>query len=60
MTIINVYEVEPTHGGALIRHALEFSGPLTRPLRWLGVTRAYRRSLDDEIRHCVEFAQARS
>ena len=60
MTIINVYEVEPTDGGSRIRHALEFTGPLSGPLRWLGVTRVYRRSLDDEIRHCIEFAQTGS
>ena len=60
MTIINVYEVEATHGGTLIRHAFEMSGPLSGPLRWLGVARLYRNSLDDEIRHCVELAQAGS
>ena len=60
MTIINVYEIEPTDDGSRIRHAFEMSGPLSGPLRWLGVARLYRSSLDDEIRHCVEFAQARS
>jgi hypothetical protein len=60
MTIINVYEIEPTAGGSRIRHAFEMSGPLAEFLRWLGVPRLYRASLDDEIRHCVEIAQARA
>jgi uncharacterized protein YndB with AHSA1/START domain len=60
MHIVNVYEIEPTDGGSRIRHAFEMSGPLSGPLRWLGVARLYRSSLDDEIRHCIEFAQARS
>jgi hypothetical protein len=59
MTIINVYEIEPTDAGSRIRHAFEVSGPLSGPLRWLGIARMYRSSLDDEIRHCIEFAQAR-
>jgi hypothetical protein len=60
LTIINVYELEPIDGGSRIRHAFEFSGPLSGPIRWLGIARIYRSSLDDEIRHCVEFAQARA
>jgi uncharacterized protein YndB with AHSA1/START domain len=60
MTIVNVYEIEPTDGGSRIRHAFEMSGPVSEVLRWLGVPRLYRASLDDEIRHCVEFAMARS
>jgi hypothetical protein len=60
MTIINVYEIEPIDGGSRIRHAFEFSGPLSVPVRWLGIAGLYRSSLNDEIRHCVEFAQARS
>jgi Polyketide cyclase / dehydrase and lipid transport len=60
MHIINVYEIEPTEGGSRIRHALEMSGPLAELARWLGIARPYRSSLDDEIRHCVEFAQTRS
>jgi len=60
MTIVNVYEVEPIDGGSRIRHAFEMWGPLSEILRWLGVARAYRSSLDDEIRHCIEFAQTRS
>ena len=60
MRIVNVYEITPTAAGSRIRHAFEVSGPLSGPLRWLGVARLYRRSLDDEIRHCVELAKTRS
>lgn len=60
MHIVNVYEIEPFEGGSRIRHAFEMSGPLSEVLRWLGIPRLYRASLHDEIRHCVEFAQARS
>ena len=60
MRIVNVYEIEPIDGGSRIRHAFEMSGPLSGPLRWLAVARLYRSSLDDEIRHCVESAQARA
>jgi hypothetical protein len=60
LRIVNVYEVEPTDGGSRIRHAFEMSGPLSGPLRWLGVARLYRSSLDDEIGHCIEFAQAQA
>jgi hypothetical protein len=59
MTIVNVYEVEPGGAGARIRHAFEVSGPLSGPLRWLGIARAYRSSLDDEISHCIAVAQRR-
>jgi hypothetical protein len=60
LRIVNVYEVERTDDGSRIRHALEMAGPLSGPLRWLGAARAYQRSLEDEIRHLVEFAQAGS
>jgi uncharacterized protein YndB with AHSA1/START domain len=60
LTTINVYEIEATAGGSRIRHAIEMSGPLSGPIRWLGVARLYRSSLEDEIRHCVELAQTRS
>jgi polyketide cyclase/dehydrase/lipid transport protein len=56
LQIINVYQVDPTSRGCRIRHALEMSGPLSAPIRWLGGARAYRRSLEDEIRHCIELA----
>jgi hypothetical protein len=48
LTIINVYEAEPTAGGCRVRHALEVSGPLsslTRPF----LSGMYRRKLDAEV-----------
>jgi hypothetical protein len=60
MTTINVYEIEPSNGGSRVRHAIEMSGPLSEPIRWLGVARMYRSSLHDEVRRCIELAQARS
>ncbi len=61
LRIVNVYEVEPLEGGgSRIRHAFEIAGPMSGPLRWIGVARLYRSSLDDEIRHCVEFAQSQA
>jgi len=58
LRIVNVYEVEAASGGSRIRHAFEISGPMAGPLRWIGVARAYRASLRDEIRHLVELAEA--
>lgn len=58
MTIVNVYEIEPMNGGSRVRHAFEMSGPLSVLLRWMGIARLYRASLDDEIRHCLELAGA--
>jgi hypothetical protein len=61
LRIVNVYEVEPLEGGgSRIRHAFEIAGPMSGPLRWIGVARLYRSSLDDEIRHCVEFARSQA
>lgn len=61
LRIVNVYEVEPLDGGgSRIRHAFEMAGPLSGPLRWLGVARLYRSSLDDEIRHCIALARSRA
>src|SRR5688572_5228441 len=61
LRIVNVYEVEPLESGrSRIRHAFEIAGPMSGPLRWIGVARLYRSSLDDEIRHCVEFAQSQT
>jgi Polyketide cyclase / dehydrase and lipid transport len=58
--IVNVYEVEPTERGARVRHALEFSGPLARPTRWLGVHRLYRKWLGKEVTAVIELAAARA
>ena len=48
LTIINVYEVEPTATGSRIRHAFEISGPIASIVR-LGVGREYQRRLDAEV-----------
>lgn len=60
LRIVNVYEVAPIDGGSRIRHAFEISGPMSGPLRWIGVARAYQSSLEDEIRHCVEMAKTQN
>ena len=56
MTVINTYEVEPTADGARVRHALEVSGPISRPMRWARVDRVYQRLLDDEVSKVVSMA----
>ena len=48
LTIINIYEVEPTDGGARIRHAFDIAGPIV-PLVRLAVGRTYQRRLDAEV-----------
>jgi uncharacterized protein YndB with AHSA1/START domain len=60
LKIVNVYEVEPTDAGSRIRHALEFSGALARPVRWIGLDRIYRRLLEREVRAVIELAGARA
>ena len=60
LSIVNVYEIEPTPVGARVHHAFEMSGPFSGPIRWLGIARLYRRLLDTEIRDCIALAQARS
>jgi len=54
--IVNVYEVEPAGSGARIRHALEFSGPLSVPMRRVGIPRIYRRQLDEEVGKVIALA----
>ena len=56
MTIINVYEVEPTANGARIRHAFEVSGPLASVTRLIGLDRMYQRRLDAEVAAVVRMA----
>ena len=58
--IVNIYEVEPTDRGTRVRHALEFSGRLARPLRWMGLGRLYRRLLEREVRAVITLAAARA
>jgi hypothetical protein len=56
MTIINVYEVEPTARGARVRHAFEVSGPIASVTRALGLARMYQRRLDEEVAAVVRMA----
>ena len=55
MTIINIYEVEPTERGARIRHAFEVSGPIA-PLVQVAAARIYRRQLEEEVRAVARVA----
>jgi Polyketide cyclase / dehydrase and lipid transport len=56
LTIINVYEVEPTAAGARVRHAFEVSGPIAGVAR-LGLARAYRRQLEHEVAAVIRLAK---
>ena len=56
--VINIYEVEPTGSGARIRHALEFSGPLSGPMRRVGIPRIYRRQLDEEVARVIDLVRS--
>ena len=58
MTIINFYEVEPTAGGARVRHAFEVSGPIASLTRALGLARMYQRRLDEEVAAVVRMASS--
>jgi hypothetical protein len=58
MRIINVYEVEPTAGGARVRHAFEVSGPIASTTRALGLARMYQRRLHDEVAAVVRMASS--
>ncbi len=50
MTIVNVYEVEPTPtGGSRIRHAFEISGPMGTIARVIGLRRVYGPKLAAEV-----------
>ena len=56
MTIVNVYEVEPTVHGTRVRHAFEVSGPLASVTRLVGLDRMYQRKLDDEVAAVIRIA----
>jgi hypothetical protein len=56
MTVVNTYEVEPTPGGAHIRHALEVSGPLAGVTRLIRLDRVYQGWLDKEVGKLIEMA----
>ena len=55
LTIINVYEVEPTGRGCRVRHAFEVSGPIAGVAR-LGLARAYQRQLVAEVADVIRIA----
>ena len=60
LRIVNVYEVEPTSGGARVRHAFEIGGPLATPARWFGLGRAYRGALEREVAAVIRLARERA
>jgi hypothetical protein len=55
LTIINVYEVEPTAAGSRVRHAFEVSGPISGLVRPL-LSGMYRRKLDAEVDAVIRLA----
>lgn len=55
--IVNVYEVERTASGARIRHALEFSGPISGAMKIAGVGLVYRRQLGNEVARVIDLAR---
>jgi hypothetical protein len=56
MTIVNIYEVEPTARGARVRHAFEVSGPIASVTRLVGLDRMYQRQLDAEVAAVMRIA----
>ena len=56
MTIVNIYEVEPTTRGARVRHAFEVSGPIASATRLIGLDRMYQRQLNDEVAAVIRIA----
>ena len=48
LTVINVYEVEPTGAGSRIRHAFEVSGPISAVVRPF-LAGIYRKQLEAEV-----------
>jgi hypothetical protein len=57
LTVVQTYEVSPTANGSSVRHVLEISGPLSGPLRWVGVNRLYQGWLDKEVVSLIEMAR---
>lgn len=55
LTIINIYEVEPTTIGSRIRHAFEVSGPIAGIARVL-LSRMYTKQLEHEVRAVARMA----
>ena len=57
MTIINVYEVEPTPGGgSRIRHAFQIEGPMGAFARLIGLGRVYTKKLQAEVEAVARMA----
>ena len=57
MTIVNVYEVEPTAaGGSRIRHAFQIEGPMGAFARVIGLGRVYAKKLDAEVEAVARMA----
>ena len=56
MTIVNIYEVEPTPRGARVRHAFEVSGPIASATRLIGLDRMYQHQLDEEVAAVIRIA----
>ena len=58
MTIVNVYEVEPTAaGGSRIHHAFRIEGPMGMVARLLGLGRVYTRKLEAEVEAVARMAR---
>jgi Polyketide cyclase / dehydrase and lipid transport len=55
LTIVNVYEVEPSAPGCRVRHALEISGPIAGVVRPF-LAGMYRRKLDAEVLAVIRLA----
>ena len=57
LTIVNVYEVEPTaSGGSRVRHAFEVSGPIAGIAR-IALARTYQRQLVEEVGAVIRIAR---
>jgi uncharacterized protein YndB with AHSA1/START domain len=57
MTIVNVYEVEPTPaGGSRIRHAFQIDGPMGAFARVIGLGRVYAKKLEAEVEAVARMA----
>ena len=58
MTIVNVYEVEPTPaGGSSIHHAFRIEGPMGVVARLIGLGRVYRSKLQEEVEAVARLAE---
>ena len=60
ITVVQIYEVEPTAAGSHVRHALEISGPLAGAMQLIGIDRIYQGWLDKEVARLVAMATPQS